>query len=228
MLMRRRYDKEIMDDHSIADERIVRALDELRVINTFLGGKSVSTAGILSLSDDAHAKGIHAPLSLLDIGSGGSDTLTHFSDAAPYTIISMDINEGVCEYVRAHDPDAAVVCANVLSLPVRRSGVDIVHASLFLHHFTETEIERVLGAALDASRLGVVVNDLRRSLLAFAGIWILTRIFPASPMVRHDGPLSVKRGFSRDDLETILRRLPASSYTIRRRWAFRWLVIIKK
>jgi hypothetical protein len=228
MLMRRRYDKEIMDDHSIADERIVRALDELRVINTFLGGKSVSTDGILSLSDGADAKGIRAPLSLLDIGSGGSDTLTRFSDAAPYTIISMDINQRVCEYVRAHDPDAAAVCANVLSLPVRPSGVDIVHASLFLHHFTETEIEQVLGAALDASRLGVVVNDLRRSVLAFAGIWILTRIFPASPMVRHDGPLSVKRGFSRDELETILRRLPASSYTIRRRWAFRWLVIIKK
>ncbi|HLP17585.1 MAG TPA: methyltransferase domain-containing protein [Bacteroidota bacterium] len=227
--MRRRYDKEIMDDISITDGRIRRALDELRIINIFLGGRNISRDGIVTL-----ARGLpiarEPALTILDIGAGGSDSL----DTLPgeirraATIVSLDINKGVCAYLIEHDNARFVICANAFTLPIRGNGVDIIHVSLFLHHFKEEEIDRLLRQFLETSRIGIVINDLHRSIFAFAGIWLLTHVFPASHMVRHDGPLSVQRGFLRSELEAILSRLPASSYSLRRRWAFRWLIVIKK
>lgn len=235
MLMQRINQKEIMDDVTITDHRIVRALDELRIVNKFLGGNHVSAEGVTSLAGDltrAHwmkAEMPHtAPTTILDIGSGGSDALNRLAARGGVRIISLDLNTGVCAYVHTHDRTAEVICGNALTLPVRHHSVDIVHASLFLHHLTETEIEHLLRQSLCICRLGIVINDLRRSFAAYAGIWLLTRLFGASPMVRHDGPLSVRRGFSRRDLSAILDRLPAASYSIHRRWAFRWLVVVRK
>ncbi|MGE5313999.1 MAG: methyltransferase domain-containing protein [Acidobacteriota bacterium] len=221
--MERRHDKEIMDDMSITDSRIDRALDELRIINMLLGGRSVSKDGILHITE-----GKHRPLTILDVGSGASDTLANLPNAKETTVISMDLNTGVCRYVRERNADAPIVCADAFRLPVRDNSVDIVHLSLFLHHFTEHDMVRLLSSFLAAARLGVVINDLRRSAIAHAAIWMLTRLLPASPMVRHDGPLSVQRAFSRRDLESVIARLRVAHVTIRRRWAFRWLVVLRK
>lgn len=235
--MRRRFDKEIMDDFSITDERIVRALDELRIINTFLGGRSTSLAGIRELlrkdrrnrrsGDEGDAT--ERTVTVLDVGAGGSDLFASGSlNGRGLNVVSVDINSGVCWYVKAHDERRNVVCADALRLPFAENSVDVVHVSLFLHHFTEEEIGRLLDAFLRIARIGIVVNDLHRSYAALAGITLLTQIFSRSAMVKNDGPLSVKRGFARGELSALLRRLPCASFTLRWRWAFRWLAVIHK
>jgi hypothetical protein len=45
-------------------------------------------------------------------------------------------------------------------------------------------------------------------------------------MVKNDGPVSVKRGFIKSELRSILSKIKIEKYVIKRRWAFRWLVII--
>jgi len=47
-----------------------------------------------------------------------------------------------------------------------------------------------------AARLGVVVNDLVRGRVAYAAVWLATRLLARSPMSRHDGPLSVLRAYT--------------------------------
>jgi ubiquinone/menaquinone biosynthesis C-methylase UbiE len=225
----RRYDKEIMDDFSITDSRIAQALDELHTINVWLGGGSTSRDGIRELLGSA-SKGneINKPVTILDVGSGGSDHFHIRSAEHPMDVVSVDINAGVCRYLKVHEPSRSIVCADAAALPFAPDSVDIVHASLFLHHFTEEEIERLLSAFLLIARRGVVINDLRRSRLALAGIGLLTRLFSKSAMVRNDAPLSVKKGFLRNELLALLARLPCASFTLRRRWAFRWLAVITK
>ncbi len=223
-LHRRTYDREIMDDFSITDERIVHALDELRTINIALGGNSTSRAGMRMLM-----RADEAPLTVLDVGAGGSDTVRmRRNGARALRIISTDLNTGVCRYIKERDPADEVVCGNAFALPFAERSVDIVHVSLFLHHFTEDEIHRLLTSFLAIARTGVVVNDLRRSWFALAGIWMLTRLFSHSAMVKHDAPLSVRRGFVRSDMLAQLGRLRCSSFTLHRRWAFRWLAVIRK
>lgn len=215
-----------MDDYSIQDSRLTDALKELTVINTFLGGNAVSRKGIAALLERIPE---HGPVSLLDVGSGGSD-LSHSlpADRRTIAITSLDINFGACQYSKVTYPGLAVVNGSVLDLPFKERSFDIVHASLFLHHFTETELQTIIVSLYRVSRYGVVINDLRRSLFAYIGIVLLTQLFSRSTMVKNDGPISVRRGFVRKELKQLCSQLSTATCSIRRMWAFRWCVTIFK
>jgi hypothetical protein len=53
-------------------------------------------------------------------------------------------------------------------------------------------------------------------------------LFSRSKEVKNDGPLSVKRGFIEKDWTDILNSISPGSYKIKRKWAFRWLIVIYK
>ncbi len=222
----RSTNKEIMDDVSIDDERVDEALRELSVINRWLGGDSTSRAGVRTLLDrNPHRE----RLTILDVGAGGSDLAETVQSLHPAVkVTALDLNFRACEYSAHAHSHLHVVCGSVFALPFRERSFDIVHVSLFLHHCTEDELGRILPSLCAVARIGVVVNDLHRSIFAFAGIWLLTSIFSRSAMIKHDGPLSVRRAFLRGDLEQLFDALPEISYTIRHRWAFRWLACLIK
>lgn len=220
-MLGRRSSPEIMDDVSIQDERIDRALVELSLVNRFLGGRSTTRAGLRILRRNRRLEHV---LTVLDVGAGGADVFG--SGREEYAIIALDGNPRTCSFLRerAHP---TIICGDALALPLKERSVDAVHASLFLHHFKEEEIERLLLSFSRVARHAIIFNDLRRSVFAYIGIWILTRVFSHSAMVKHDGPLSVLRGFTRRELSTMLRNCGFTNVVIRRQWAFRWLVVIE-
>jgi len=69
------------------------------------------------------------------------------------------------------------------------------------------------------------VNDLHRHFLAYNSIKILSRIFSKSYLVKNDAPLSVLRGFSKEELQNILQKAAVHSVQLNWKWAFRWLLI---
>jgi ubiquinone/menaquinone biosynthesis C-methylase UbiE len=222
MFLKRNYEKEIMDDFSIADERIDEALKELKTINRLLGGNSVSREGL--------GKFITADkrLTILDVGSGDSGVLLQSkNDKNKFEIFSIDINKRCCLNAKENSSDIKIICADVFDLPFNKKIFDVIHISLFLHHFGEKQIEEILKKLSQLSIKGIVINDLRRSVLAFAGIKILTTLFSKSKMVKNDGPLSVRRGFLKEELVSILYSAGIKNFNIKRKWAFRWLVVIR-
>jgi len=110
-------------------------------------------------------------------------------------------------------------------LPFKQKQFDVLHLSLFLHHFKEDEIKKILLHLEQLTKYGMIINDLQRSLFAFLGIKILTILFSKSKFVKNDGPLSVKRGFKKNELVKILDEL-RFNYEIKYKWAFRWMVVI--
>ena len=56
------------------------------------------------------------------------------------------------------------------------------------------------------ARRGIVVNDLVRSRMAYALVWLVTRLFARNRMSRHDGPLSVRRAYARDELRVLCEK----------------------
>lgn len=226
MFKRKSYQKEIMDDFSITDDRIKTALNELEIINKYLGGRSTSRRGLEIISRKIKSNN---KITVLDVGSGGSDNVKYLdNDGRMIFVTSLDINKGVCRYVKGDRPDIRVVCGNALNLPFKESSFDIIHVSLFLHHFNEGEINNLMQRFMKISRYGVIVNDLHRSILAYTCIKLLTFLFSKSEMVKNDGPLSVKRGFLKHELKEIFSCIKFSSVTIKYRWAFRWLAVIIK
>jgi ubiquinone/menaquinone biosynthesis C-methylase UbiE len=222
MLGARSTYREIMDDMSITDDRIDAALEELTVINRLLGGDRVSISGIARITGSAPT---NRPLRILDCGAGGSD-LVHALKAlaCPVQVTALDLNFRACHYSGKRLSPLNVVNGSAFRLPFRERSFDIVHAALFCHHFNEAELRLILTEWSRVARIGIVINDLRRSVLALLGITLLTRLFSRSAMVRHDGPLSVRRGFLKKELSNIASGF--GEVIITRHWAFRWLISI--
>jgi 2-polyprenyl-3-methyl-5-hydroxy-6-metoxy-1,4-benzoquinol methylase len=217
-MLNRRYDVEIMDDFSIQDKRIDDALDELKIINTFLGGKRTTRKAFALIRKK---KNLFSPFTVLDVGAGGADVF----DNEKNTITALDKNHRSCFYLQQHT-HISVVCGDAMMLPFKEKSFDIVHASLFLHHFTEQDVVLLLQSFQKISNHAVIVNDLRRSIWAYLGIIFVTKLFSRSAMVKHDGPLSVLRGFTKSEMLTIFRHAGIQRFVLKRTWAFRWLAII--
>jgi ubiquinone/menaquinone biosynthesis C-methylase UbiE len=222
MLSARSYKAEIMDDFSITDERISAALNELKIINRFLGGISTTRAGLNYIFKNISEK---KDLKILDAGSGSSNVF-RFKNSYKADIFCLDRNLAVCKYLKKNSLDKAIIYGDAFHIPFKDKQFDIVHASLFFHHFNEKEIKTLLDKFIKASKQAVLINDLRRSAFAYYAIKLLTKIFSKSDMVKNDGPLSVQKGFIKSELIDILNSFPQIEYIIKRKWAFRWLVII--
>lgn len=222
MFLKRSYHMEMMDDISVNKGKLTRALKELRIINRLLGGNSVSREGINYFTTDGKDK-----LKVLDIGGGASDILYDLKKMYNKVIIfSMDLNKHTCHYQKGLSGNSKIFCADAFNLPLKDRFFDLIHVSLFLHHFEEEEIGHLIRQFLSITRCGIVINDLRRNILAYSGIYLLTALFSKSELVKNDGPLSVRRAFTKMDLVNILNICGIKSYLIKRKWAFRFLVII--
>ncbi|MFO8099011.1 MAG: methyltransferase domain-containing protein [Salinibacter sp.] len=221
---------EWMDDASVAEDHLREALQNLQWINRWLGGYRASYDQMAPLLD------ARASLRVLDVGTGGGDYLPEFvrwgqAAQCSVTAVGVDLNPVTAGYGRAwldatlppaFRDRARIDIGDALALPYPDNAFDVGHAALFLHHLYD-ESARLLLQELDrVSRLGILINDLHRHPLAFAGIWTLARLLQFSPMVQHDGPLSVRRGFHRADLQALASRARLSSPRIRWHWAFRW------
>jgi hypothetical protein len=67
----------------------------------------------------------------------------------------------------------------------------------------------------------VIVSDLRRSWLAVAGLWMVSFPLRFHPVSRHDGVVSILRGFTRHDLRGMVKRAVSADAEVRHRLGFR-------
>ena len=222
--------EEWMDDFSITDARLTQALRDLRRVNWLLGGYR-ATDRVLDPVLKRHDR-----LRLLDVGCGSGDHLVHLARrgerfGCSVHLVGVDANPVTVGHARAHldrqltprlRTRVHVEVGDAQALSHDAGAVDIAHAALFLHHFHGPSAVRVLSEMQRVARHGLLVNDLHRHLLAYVGIWGLSRALHLAPMVQHDGPVSVLRGFRRPELCALARaaRLPTPS--VRWHWAFRW------
>jgi SAM-dependent methyltransferase len=219
-----------MDDFAVNDDRLRLALRDLRRINRLLGGYRATDAVL----DPVLRR--QPSLRVLDVGTGSGDYPVHFVrrgaqrrmhvEAVGVDLNPVTVGHGRAWLDRALSPAqrrrASIEIADALALPYPDDAFDVAHAALFLHHFHGAEAVQLLREMNRVSRLGVVVNDLHRHPLAYVGIWVLSRLLGLAPMVQHDGPISVARGFRRADLQDLAAAAGLAGATVRWHWAFRW------
>ncbi len=225
-LAERADEPELMDDCALTGPEVRQALREIGHVNRFLGG-SASTLALLA----PRLEGRRSPLRILDIGTGGGDIpvaiARHARRAgAPVQITAVDLGRDACRHARhlARDyPEIEICRGDVFRLPFAPRSFDLAHCAMFLHHFTQDEIVRILHVLSALVREAILINDLHRHALAYHSIRALTRLLSASRLVRNDAPLSVRRGFRAADLDDILARSGFARFRYRWRWAFRYL-----
>ena len=215
---------EMMDAPSVPDDQVDRALKELSVINRWLGGFRVSRLGVARLIGSLPSD---PPVSVLDVGAGGSDLPRALAPLGRrFDITSLDLNFHACLRAGEQRPPVTAVNGSAFSLPFRDRSFDIAHVSLFLHHCTDAEARTLLADLSRVARRGIVINDLHRHVIAYAGITMLTGMLSRSALVRYDAPVSVRRGFLRSGIDALLPPGLESAASISWHWAYRWCICI--
>lgn len=222
---------ELMDDYSITDARLERALHELRYVNRYLGGfRSIRK----ELESTVSARSGES-LRILDIGTGIADIpeyLVKWGAAlgVRIAVTAVDANPATVKYASRTLDDRLhprlrrridVRAGDALALGYPDNSFDVVTASLFLHHFGDRTAVEILREMNRISSVGLFVGDLHRHPAAYAGIRAIASVMPVSSMFGHDGPISVRRAFTPAELHRLARDAELTNVRIRRRWAYR-------
>jgi ubiquinone/menaquinone biosynthesis C-methylase UbiE len=121
-------------------------------------------------------------------------------------------------------PTPHVLAGDALDLPFPDASVDIVSCCLFLHHLEPPQIVRYLAEAQRVARVAVVINDLERTACHYR-LAKLNRIIDRSRISRHDGPVSVRRAYTRGELARMLTNT-GRSFHLERAWLYRLGVVL--
>jgi phospholipid N-methyltransferase len=152
------------------------------------------------------------PVTVVDVGTGSGGLavrLVRWSRRAGrrLRVIALDLEASpqVTAAVRSF-PEIWLVRGDALALPLRPGAVDLAVSSLTLHHLPPEVAVGALQEMASAARRGFVVVDLWRSRLALAAVWLTTRVLGCHWISRHDGPLSVRRSYSADEVRRLAAR----------------------
>lgn len=220
-----------MDDLNCSGEVLHQTLRELDSINRFLGGNTVTLRGLDDLLKKTNLKGsVH----VIDIGCGSGEMLKLVAQKIRITnpqstFTGIDANANIMHYAQKHVadfPEISIIAEDILGDNFRVKKFDIALATLFLHHFSSSQLIDIFRNLKHQARIGIVINDLHRHWLAYYSIKLLTKFFSRSSMVKSDGPISVLRGFRKHELIEILQKSEIENYTLKWKWAFRWQLII--
>jgi len=215
----RRRGRELLDDPAVAPAVAERSLRDVARSNVLFGGRRAVLRAVGDILPALGARG-----TLLDVGTGLGDIPAAARRLAArrgiaLTTVGVDLRASLAAASRARIGEA--VCADALALPFDDGAVDVVTCSQVLHHFAEDEAVRVLRELTRVARVGVVIGDLRRSWLAAALFWLASWPLGFHRVTRHDGVLSVLRGFTRDELRALAERAGASAPAVRRSLGWR-------
>ena len=168
-------------------------------------------------------------LRILDVGTGAADIPLALARWARrhgrrVRIVALEVHPTILRHAaRAADgtPEVHLVAGNALEAPIRPGSVDVALCSLVLHHLPEEAVVALFRRLAELVRLGFVVSDFRRGRLAWAAVWLVTRAVSRNRMTRHDGPLSVRRAYTPDELAHLATRAELPDVRWHRAPAFR-------
>ena len=215
---------EILDEDDLPFEDVKICMKELNSINSLLGGHKITLQGINHFYSKKENK-----FTVCEIGSGGGDNLKAISNKfTKATFIGIDLKESCIDFEKQQYKELkAEWIASDYSKVRFTSKPDIIFSSLFCHHFSNEQLVIMLSWMKQNSQKGFFINDLQRSSLAYYLIKVLTAIFSKSYMVKNDGPISVARSFKKKDWQLLFSKAGINNYSIKWKWAFRYLVVCK-
>ena len=207
--MRRDVQPELLDSLPPAASQALGSRADLRRLNGLMGH-----AGILAQALRRH----HAvpsdrarPLRLVELGAGDGTLLLRiarrFAPAGVCAEVTLIDNlDLVTAETRAAFAalwwSVECVAADVFRwLDQAAPAVDVMLANLFLHHFTDSQLEKLLCLAAARTDLFIACEP-RRSPLALTASRMLWFV-GCNGITRHDAPVSVRAGFAGRDLSAL-------------------------
>jgi ubiquinone/menaquinone biosynthesis C-methylase UbiE len=210
VMTRETHVRELLDGPLPAPD-LRATLDDIDRLNTWFGGYTLTLTRIRRV---ARRLPPGQRLVVMDVGGGRGDLAVRIVRWArrvgrPVRVIVLDRDPTMLALARrrtARYPEIALVCADAAALPLRGGAVDVAVAALTIHHLAPDEAAAALGAMAAVASV-VVVNDLLRTPASLALVWLATRVLRLHPVSCNDGPMSVRRAYSADELTALVQRI---------------------
>jgi hypothetical protein len=207
---------EQMDDMAGAEDDLFSTLRDFRIVNLLFSrtGALVKRYLIPHMLRQGGRE-----LIVADLGAGGCDFALWFTGLCrrkglAVRMVCIDNDPRAVAYSRTacNGRSEISICeASAFSIGEIPGPIDYVFSNHFLHHIGSPDIPRLLKIIHDTARCGFLINDLARSVPAYVGFSLFAMIFLHAGLSRHDGRLSIRKGFLKQELADLVARASFST-----------------
>ena len=224
---------EFMDRPRLDAGELRDCLRDIGRLNRWFGGAAAVLSEVQRI---VRARALNGRITVLDIGTGGGDiprALLGWSArrGLAVEVVACDIHDQIIAAAAASSRDLgrmSFVRTEALALPFVAGHFDFVLSSLTLHHLPEREVVPFLRGLRELPRQALIVCDLERARLGYAGVWLATHAISRNRFTRHDGPVSVLRAYTLDELAELSREAGCGDMRWRRRRFFRVVGVLER
>lgn len=201
----RRPSVEILDDPAISWEEMSLSLEDLSLVNRWLGSARALEGFLVG---EMRRLGVTRPV-LLDVGAGSADVARRLADSLaragrPGRVLACDVQWRHLVAGRRMAGDRfPSICADAFALPFGEKSVDWIVSTLFFHHFSPEENSRMLASFARVARHGFALLDLSRHLLPLAVVSVAGRFLFRTRVSVCDGVASVKQAYTPEEARDI-------------------------
>ncbi len=228
-LQKRSTEQEALDNLNLSGTLLHQTLDGLSIINRFLGNTNATFNAVKPII--LHSR---VPLKIIDLGCGGGDNLRAIATWChrrkyPVQLIGIDGNAHILAYAKSKNTNSVSIQyqqANILDPAFKLPACDLLISSHFIYHFSDEALIRFLKTSKSNISKSILFSELRRSKLAYSLFKLGNVFLPFSSMVKKDGLKAIRRSFTKSELENILREAEIGDFKLKRKWAFRWEVVV--
>jgi len=218
--------RELMDDDTTSGDAAVwrGSLHDLARVNRLLGGRRLLRIEIDRIEPP--------PRTILDVATGNADLpafmLDHLrSRGIAATCVAVDRSPKVLSIAAeriGRRSDIRLQQADATALPFARKSFDLATIVLAFHHF---DGDAAIAVLRELARVGktVIVNDLRRSTLAWAFARYAFPLFTRNKLTLSDAPMSVLRAYTPDEASAIARAAGWTRIAVRKYPSYRMALV---
>lgn len=250
MLRRAEDADERMDRPDVDPADLTGALGHVAAVNRWLGGArallrhlpAAIPAGLADAPVSEPPLDAPRPVRLLDVGTGSGDlplAIAAWAETGPgadaragrsLEITAVDLHARTLRVAAARtasEPSIRLVRGDGLALPFETGAFDVALLSMTLHHMDGEALVGILQELGRVARGGkVLVGELERCVPGYLGARLLgATIWRRNPVTRHDGPLSVLRAFTPNELLDLAGNAGLGDPRIHRHLLFRLVLL---
>lgn len=231
---KRSIQTELLDDLTLSGEELERNLDEMAKLS-FIFGSNHLLLRALTIVYKKYKEYFHNHEVVIgDLGCGGGDMLIAINKWAAkrklnVKMIGVDISHAIINYAKKKTKQYKNISykeLNFLDKAFKEMKFDVVCMSHVCHHLDNAEMIKLFKQLKQQTNLAIIINDLERHWGAYYFIKIFTKIFRYSYLTQNDAPISVMRGFKKEDFLDILKQADVNQYDLQQLSPYRWQLII--
>jgi ubiquinone/menaquinone biosynthesis C-methylase UbiE len=200
-------------------------IGELQLVNRWMGDAHSLKATLLR---EIEVQGL-ANFSILDVGAGSGELLRVAATWARKTNrqfrgVGLELNERMAESILEESErfdEIASVRGDAFQLPFAEAQFDYAICSLFTHHLLDEQVVQVLREMSRVAKRRIFVLDLHRHPVAYFLYTTVGKLVLHNRFVRHDGALSILRGFKSDELLALAQRAGLGDIRVERHFPYR-------